>query len=105
MIALSSETAYFDIPGLQEHSFILKSAEDANRLRDHVETCIRNYSKTQDKQYATIVVGGDGLTGIELIGEFADLMPQLCRQYGVNTQDISLLCVEAALFCQDSHLN
>lgn len=96
VIALGSETAYFGIPGLQEHSFILKSVEDANRLRDHVETCIRNYSKTQDKQYATIVVGGDGLTGIELIGEFADLMPQLCRQYGINTQDISLLCVEAA---------
>ncbi|MDQ0862367.1 NAD(P)/FAD-dependent oxidoreductase [Bacillus sp. V2I10] len=96
VIALGSETAYFGIPGLQEHSFILKSVEDANRLRDHVESCIRNYSKTQDKQYATIVVGGGGLTGIELIGEFADLMPQLCRQYGVHTPDISLLCVEAA---------
>lgn len=96
VIALGSETAYFGIPGLQEHSFILKSVEDANRLRDHVESCIRTYSKTYSKEYATIVVGGGGLTGIELIGEFADLMPQLCRKYGVNSQEISLLCVEAA---------
>ncbi|MET3321092.1 UNVERIFIED_ORG: NADH dehydrogenase [Peribacillus simplex] len=96
VIALGSETAYFGIPGLQEHSFILKSVEDANRLRDHVESCIRTYSKTHSKEYATIVVGGGGLTGIELIGEFADLMPQLCRKYGVNSQEISLLCVEAA---------
>lgn len=96
VIALGSETAYFGIPGLQEHSFILKSVEDANRLRNHVESCILEYSKTKNKEDATIVVGGGGLTGIELIGEFADLMPQLCRKYGIHSQEISLLCVEAA---------
>jgi NADH dehydrogenase len=96
VIALGSETAYFGIPGLQEHSFILKSVEDATRLRNHVESCICEYSKTKNKEDATIVVGGGGLTGIELIGEFADLMPQLCRKYGIYSQEISLLCVEAA---------
>jgi NADH dehydrogenase len=96
VIALGSETAYFGIPGLEEHSFILKSVNDANRLHNHVESCIREYSKTKNKEDTTIVVGGGGLTGIELIGEFADLMPQLCRQYGVPSQEISLLCVEAA---------
>lgn len=96
VVALGSETAYFGIPGLQEHSFILKSVNDANRLREHVESCIREYSKTKNKADATIIVGGGGLTGIELIGEFADLMPQLCRQYGVDHKEISLYCVEAA---------
>ncbi|WP_028401694.1 NAD(P)/FAD-dependent oxidoreductase [Ectobacillus panaciterrae] len=96
VVALGSETAYFGIPGLQEHSFILKSVDDANRLREHVESCILEYSKTKNKADATIIVGGGGLTGIELIGEFADLMPQLCRQYGVDHKEISLYCVEAA---------
>jgi NADH:ubiquinone reductase (H+-translocating) len=96
VVALGSETAYFGIPGLQEHSFILKSVDDANRLREHVESCIREYSKTKNKADATIVVGGGGLTGIELVGEFADLMPQLCRKYGVDHKEISLYCVEAA---------
>ncbi|MFC3884810.1 NAD(P)/FAD-dependent oxidoreductase [Bacillus songklensis] len=96
VVALGSETAYFGIPGLQEHSFILKSVDDANRLREHVESCIGEYSQTKNKADGTIVVGGGGLTGIELVGEFADLMPQLCRKYGVDHKEISLYCVEAA---------
>ncbi|MDF2725133.1 MAG: NAD(P)/FAD-dependent oxidoreductase, partial [Paenibacillus sp.] len=41
-------------------------------------------------------VGGGGLTGIELVGEFADMLPELCRKYGVDYGDIGLYCVEAA---------
>jgi NADH:ubiquinone reductase (H+-translocating) len=94
--ALGSETAYFGIPGLEEHSFVLKSVNDANRLRAHVEACIAEYSKTKNKADGTIVVGGGGLTGIELVGEYADLMPSLCLKHGVDPKEISLYCVEAA---------
>jgi NADH dehydrogenase len=96
VIALGSETAFFGIPGLQDHSFVLKSVNDANKLRAHVESRIEAYSKTNNKADATFVVGGGGLTGIELVGEFADMLPQLCRKYGVNYSDVSLYCVEAA---------
>ncbi|MCL6442405.1 MAG: NAD(P)/FAD-dependent oxidoreductase [Alicyclobacillus sp.] len=95
VIALGSETAFFGIPGLQEHSFVLKSVEDANRLRDHVEQRIKEYKKSGNKADATFVVGGGGLTGIELVGEFADMLPELCTKYGVSFEDITLLCVEA----------
>jgi NADH dehydrogenase len=40
-------------------------------------------------------VGGGGLTGIELVGEFADVIPPLCRRYGVDPAEISLYCIEA----------
>ncbi|MCZ8522094.1 MULTISPECIES: NAD(P)/FAD-dependent oxidoreductase [Paenibacillus] len=95
VIALGSETAYFGIPGLQEHSFTLKSVADANRLRTHVEARIDAYAKSKDKADATFVVGGGGLTGIELVGEFADMLPELCRKKGVDFNDISIYCVEA----------
>jgi NADH dehydrogenase len=95
VIALGSETAFFGIPGLQEHSFVLKSVEDANRLRAHVQAKIEAYAKTKNKADATFVVGGGGLTGIELVGEFADILPGLCRKSGVDYKDISLYCVEA----------
>ncbi|MCP1308663.1 NAD(P)/FAD-dependent oxidoreductase [Paenibacillus tyrfis] len=95
VIALGSETAFFGIPGLQEHSFVLKSVNDANRLRAHVEARIDEYSRTKNKADATFVVGGGGLTGIELVGEFADMLPQLCRSKGVDFNDISLYTVEA----------
>lgn len=95
VIALGSETAFFGIPGLKEHSFVLKSVNDANRLRAHVEARIDEYSRTKNKADATFVIGGGGLTGIELVGEFADMLPQLCRSKGVDFNDISLYCVEA----------
>jgi len=96
VLALGSETAFFGIPGLQEHSFILKSVQDANNLREHVEARVAEYSKSGKKADGTFVVGGGGLTGIELVGEFADALPNLCRKYGVDYEEISLLCVEAA---------
>ncbi|MGW9019087.1 NAD(P)/FAD-dependent oxidoreductase [Priestia megaterium] len=96
VVALGSETAYFGIPGLKENSFVLKSVDDANRLRAHVEDRIAEYSKTKNKAASTIVVGGAGLTGTELVGEYADLMPNLCLKYGIDPKQISLYCVEAS---------
>ncbi|AJY74650.1 NAD(P)/FAD-dependent oxidoreductase [Paenibacillus beijingensis] len=96
VIALGSETAFFGIPGLQEYSFTLKSVDDANKIRAHVEESVVKYAKSKNKADATFVVGGGGLTGIELVGEFADMLPGLCRKYGVDFEDISIYCVEAA---------
>lgn len=48
VIALGSETEYFGIPGLAEHSFTLKSIDDATRIHDHIANCFEQYQKTQD---------------------------------------------------------
>lgn len=93
--ALGSETAFFGIPGLQEHSFVLKSVNDANRIHDHMERAIADFSKTKDEANGTFIVGGGGLTGVELVGEFADMIPHLCASYGVDVKDIKLYCIEA----------
>ncbi|WP_281883558.1 NAD(P)/FAD-dependent oxidoreductase [Paenibacillus sp. YYML68] len=95
VVALGSETAFFGIPGLAENSFTLKSVEDANKIRAHVEARIVEYAKTKNKADATFVVGGGGLTGIELVGELADMLPGLCRKNGVDFNDVSLYTVEA----------
>ncbi|TXK84413.1 NAD(P)/FAD-dependent oxidoreductase [Paenibacillus sp. N3.4] len=95
VVALGSETNYFGIPGLEEHSFVLKSAADANKIREHVEARLDAYKLSGNKADATIVVGGGGLTGVELVGEFADKLPEICRSKGINYSDISLYCVEA----------
>lgn len=96
VIGMGSETAFFGIPGLQENGMILKSIADANRIRDHVKESIRKFSKTKNKADGTIVVGGAGLTGIELIGEFADQVPAWARACGIDPKEISLINVEAA---------
>jgi NADH dehydrogenase len=95
VVGLGSETEYFGIPGLAEHSFVLKSVDDARRIREHIHQCLDDYAKSKDPAAATFVVGGAGLTGIELIGEMADMMPGMCRQRGINPADIRLYSVEA----------
>ncbi|MNH77836.1 NADH dehydrogenase-like protein YjlD [compost metagenome] len=95
VIALGSETAFFGIPGLQEYSFILKSVDDANRVRAHVEERLNAYKQSKNKADATFVIGGGGLTGVELVGEFADELPEICRQKGIDFNEVSLYCVEA----------
>ncbi|WP_274361750.1 NAD(P)/FAD-dependent oxidoreductase [Paenibacillus thermotolerans] len=95
VLALGSETNYFGIPGLQENSLILKSAADANKIFAHVKERVRVYSQTKNKADATFVIGGGGLTGVELVGELVDELPGICRSYGVDFADLSLYLVEA----------
>ncbi|MCQ6281623.1 NAD(P)/FAD-dependent oxidoreductase [Bacillus sp. EB600] len=95
VVALGSKTAYFGIPGLEENSMVLKSADDANDIHKHIEDRIQEYAKTKNEADATILIGGGGLTGVELVGEIADKMPELTRSYGVDPKEVKLLLVEA----------
>lgn len=95
VLALGSETNYFGIPGLQENSLTLKSVADANRVFAHVKERIAAYAQTKNKADATFVIGGGGLTGVELVGELADELPDICRQLGVDFAEVSLYLVEA----------
>lgn len=92
---MGSKTAYFGIPGLEENSMVLKSADDANQIYQHIEERIAEYAKTKNQADATILIGGGGLTGVELVGEIADIMPKLAGKYGVDPKEVKLLLVEA----------
>ncbi|TCZ75270.1 NAD(P)/FAD-dependent oxidoreductase [Paenibacillus albiflavus] len=95
VVGLGSKTAYFNIPGLEQYSMVLKSAEDANHISKHIEDRIRIYAETRNEADATILIGGGGLTGVELVGEIADQLPKLSKTYGVDAKEIKLLLVEA----------
>lgn len=95
VVALGSKTAFFGIPGLEENSMVLKSADDANHIYQHIEQRIQEYAKTKNEADSTILIGGGGLSGVELVGEIADMMPKLARSYGVDPKEVKLLLVEA----------
>ncbi|WP_410770523.1 NAD(P)/FAD-dependent oxidoreductase [Fontibacillus sp. BL9] len=95
VVGLGSITAYFGIPGLEQYSMVLKSAEDANRIHRHIEEKLAEYAKTKNAADATILIGGGGLTGVELVGEIADKLPELSKKYGVDQSEIQLMLVEA----------
>lgn len=95
VVGLGSTTAYFGIPGLEENSMVLKSAADANKIKSHIEGRLQEYAKTKNEADATILIGGGGLTGVELVGEIADKLPTLTSKYGIDPKEIKLLLVEA----------
>ena len=94
VVGLGSVTNFFGIPGLEENSLILKSVDDAKKICQHVEERIKNYAQTKDPADATIVIGGGGLTGVELVGELVDWMPELAKKYGVDRKEIHIKLVE-----------
>ncbi|MEK3765974.1 MULTISPECIES: NAD(P)/FAD-dependent oxidoreductase [unclassified Solibacillus] len=95
VVALGSQTGFFGIPGLEENSFVLKSVDEANAIREHIEARIKEYAKTKDEADATIVIGGGGLTGVELVGEIVDHFPKVAEKYGVQFEDLKIKLVEA----------
>ncbi|MBS7346007.1 MAG: NAD(P)/FAD-dependent oxidoreductase [Caryophanon sp.] len=95
VVSLGSQTGFFGIPGLEENSMVLKSVDEANKIRQHIEDRIKAYATSKDEADATIVIGGGGLTGVELVGEIVDNFPKIAAKYGVDFADIKVKLVEA----------
>jgi NADH dehydrogenase len=69
LVTLGSQTAYYGIDGLEEHSLTLKSLDDALSIHDAVKEAARDAT---DDDPAQVVVGGAGLSGIQSAGEVAE---------------------------------
>lgn len=95
VVSLGSQTGFFGIPGLEENSMVLKSVNDANKINKHIEDRIKAYAQSKDEADATIVIGGGGLTGVELVGEIVDNFPKIAAKHGVNFADLKIKLVEA----------
>lgn len=80
IIALGSETNFFNIPGLKEHALELKTFTDALKIRDKILTTVEGAAKDEE---VNIVIGGAGATGVELAGEIQQWLTQL-KSEGYN---------------------
>ncbi|WP_018259380.1 NAD(P)/FAD-dependent oxidoreductase [Halomicrobium katesii] len=72
-ICLGAETAFYDIPGLREHATPLKRLEHAREIRER-------YLDVLDEG-GRVVVGGAGLSGVQVAGELA----AMARERGNET--------------------
>jgi NADH:ubiquinone reductase (H+-translocating) len=76
ILAAGATTATFGIPGVEEHSFPLKSMPDALRLRAHLLGQFEladNDPAELDRGALTVVVVGGGPTGVEMAGALHEL--------------------------------
>jgi NADH dehydrogenase len=98
IVAIGSTPNYFGIPGLEENGFPLWSAEDAIRIRDHIERCFFKAATETDaerrRRLLTFMVGGAGFTGVEMIGELGQWVKKLCRQHKIPRSEVRLILVD-----------
>ncbi|MDP2728367.1 MAG: FAD-dependent oxidoreductase, partial [Dehalococcoidia bacterium] len=99
VVALGSETNFYNIPGMREHSFGLKSLGDACLIGGHIREMLAlaaSQTDAQTRQEAlNFVVGGGGFTGVELAAELAEALPELASRYGLVPEEPRVIIVEA----------
>ncbi|UIO99218.1 FAD-dependent oxidoreductase [Halobaculum sp. CBA1158] len=82
-VCLGSETAYYGIDGLREHGTPLKSLDDAAAIREEFLDVVAEGDRA--------VVGGAGLSGVQVAGELA----ALAREEGAaGPDDVEVKLVE-----------
>ncbi len=100
VIGTGCKPTFFGHDEYKEHVFTLWSLEDATILHEHILEQFRTAAKTKDevkrKQLLTFVVVGAGFTGVEMAGELAEYIPELCREYEVNKDEVSIKLLDMA---------
>lgn len=100
VVSLGSVTAFYGIPGLEERALTLKSVEDADaiekRVREAIAKAANATTPTEKTAWGSIIVGGAGLTGVELAGEIAELLPTLVKEHNLAPNIARVLLVEGA---------
>ncbi len=97
IIGLGGESETFGIPGLGEFAMNIRSINTVRLIREHIEYQFARFKREPHRtDYLTFVVGGAGFTGIEFIGELADRIPELCKQFDVDNSLVKIINIEAA---------
>jgi NADH dehydrogenase len=99
VLALGSRPNDFAIPGLAERTLSLYSASDAERVwaavREALTAAAAATDAAEQRRLATVVVGGGGATGVELVGELAEMLPEVASSQGLARDRPAVLLVEA----------
>lgn len=85
VFCLGKVTHFASMPGVAEHGFAMKDLADAFRLRNHVLRCLELADIEADPQakqaLLSFVVAGGGFSGVETIGELAELVARSLRYF------------------------
>lgn len=97
VLAVGSETTYFNVDGLKEYSFGFKTIHEALELKRHLHksfsSCQSISPKEQECNTHIVVVGG-GASGTELAAELAIYTKKLARQYGIKPSSVKIDLIE-----------
>lgn len=92
VLSLGVQTNYFNIEGLKELSFGIKTPDDAEELKAHLHRQLIEEGKP-DTNY--VIVGG-GPTGIELASSLVSYLKSMLKSHGLEHRTAHVDLVEAA---------
>ncbi len=99
VLPLGSRPNDFAIPGLAERTIPLYSVDDAEHVWRAVQAAVTAAAGEREPErqrcLVTAVVGGGGATGVELVGELAEVLPELARRHGLAADLPRVILVEA----------
>ncbi|MBL1179304.1 NAD(P)/FAD-dependent oxidoreductase [Pantanalinema sp. GBBB05] len=97
VLALGSQTAYFNTPGANQYTFSLTNGAEAIALRKHLRHRLHQaiQAKTvEERRYLlTVAIIGAGPAGIELACTLADLLPIWYDELGGDSDEIRIVLV------------
>lgn len=96
VVALGSDTNYFDIPGLKQHSFSLKTVQDAIKIDCHLDQLFFKLWKSKEIRDVYITVGGGGATGVEMAGELVNYVKCLTEKYDYPLSRVTVQLIEGS---------
>jgi NADH:ubiquinone reductase (H+-translocating) len=91
VVALGSVTSFFNIKGMSEHAFGIKSLSEVRDFHDHIHEEVVN--KKLDKEFFVI---GAGPTGVELAGALQAYLHTLIKLHRLTRSKARVALVEAA---------
>ena len=100
VLALGSVANYFGLPGMEEHSFKLKTLEDATRLRNHIIGLLEDVDVEPDDEarvsWLTFAVAGGGFAGTEAIAELFDMVHSMLHYYpNIRARDLRFVLIHS----------
>jgi NADH dehydrogenase FAD-containing subunit len=124
VIAIGSETKFFDMPDIEKYAFTIKSWNDAIVIRNHIihqleqaEVLLHQqleppsgdnynntngkyldlYQKDEKERLLTFVIVGRGFAGVETAGELNDFLRDSVEDYyhNIESKDIRVILIQS----------
>lgn len=94
VLALGSQSDFFNIPGAQENAMVLKDLPDALRIRNKIGFVMEAQRFELNKKNLHFVIAGGGYTGVELAGELKGLVDFLAWQNQYPREKVTIEMIE-----------
>ncbi len=101
ILATGSITYSFNLPGVEENAYFLKTLEEAVTLKNHIICCFEAAAQEEDeakrRSLLTFVIVGGGATGVEYTGALTELIHgPLSKDYRtVDFRNVRIILLEA----------